>query len=65
MMKHTSWIKQSKRALLMGTALAMGLMSPANAANDNVQEVQTWLKQLGFEPGPADGSYGETNTPIN
>ncbi len=57
-MKQTSWIKQSKRALLLGTALAMGLMSPANAANDNVQEVQTWLKQLGFEPGPADGSYG-------
>jgi peptidoglycan hydrolase-like protein with peptidoglycan-binding domain len=57
-MKQTSWIKQSKRALLMGTALALGLMSPANAAIDNVQEVQTWLKQLGFEPGPADGSYG-------
>ena len=58
-MKQTSWIKQSKRALLMGTALAMGLMSPANAAIDNVQEVQTWLTQLGFEPGPADGSYGK------
>ena len=59
MMKHTSWIKQSKRALLVGTALAMGLMSPAKAAIDNVQEVQTWLTQLGFEPGPADGSYGK------
>jgi hypothetical protein len=58
-MKHTSWIKQSKRALLLGTALAMGLMSPANAAINNVQEVQTWLTQLGFEPGPADGSYGK------
>jgi len=58
MMKQTSWIKQSKRALLLGSALAMGLMNPANAAIDNVQEVQTWLTQLGFEPGPKDGSYG-------
>ena len=58
-MKQTSWIKQSKRALLVGTALAMGLMSPAKAAIDNVQEVQTWLTQLGLEPGPADGSYGK------
>ncbi len=57
-MKQTSWIKQSKRALLLGSALAMGLMNPANAAIDNVQEVQTWLTQLGFEPGPKDGSYG-------
>ncbi len=29
-----------------------------NATIKIIQEVQTWLTQLGYEPGPIDGSYG-------
>ena len=29
-----------------------------DAATKIIQEVQTWLTQLGYEPGPIDGSYG-------
>ena len=29
-----------------------------SAAIKIIQEVQTWLTQLGYEPGPIDGSYG-------
>lgn len=57
-MKQAAWKKQSKSALLMGTALAMSSMSQANAANENIQQIQTWLTLLCFEPGPIDGSYG-------
>jgi hypothetical protein len=58
MMNHMSCIKQSSPALVLGTVLAIGSMSQANAETENVQQVQTWLTQLGFEPGPIDGSYG-------
>ena len=57
-MNHLSCIKQSKRALFLGTVLAIGSMNHANAETENVLQVQTWLTLLCFEPGPIDGSYG-------
>jgi hypothetical protein len=53
-----SCIKQSSPALVLGTVLAIGSMSQANAETENVQQVQTWLTLLCFEPGPIDGAYG-------
>ena len=48
------WRKSVLAALISITAIA----NSAQAETYNVQDVQTWLAQLGYNPGAIDGYYG-------
>jgi len=47
-------------SLLCALVLAVGLAStPANAARDEIRDIQQMLTQCGFDPGAVNGSWGQ------